>query len=195
VRIGVFGGTFDPPHLGHLIVAERAREQLSLERVIFVPSNITPHKRAQSVGSARERAHLTKLALRRNCNFELSTHEIDRSDVSYTVDTLEFFHKRYPDTALYFLLGEDNLRGFRSWKSPDRILELATLAVYRRGKPIDKRTCRGMLHRIEWLSGEQIPISSSDLRQRVSTGKSIRFLTPDAVRRYILEHSLYAAIR
>jgi nicotinate-nucleotide adenylyltransferase len=195
VRIGVFGGTFDPPHLGHLIVAERAREQLSLERVIFVPSNITPHKRVQSIGSARERAHLTKLAVRGNSDFELSNHEVERNDVSYTVDTMEFFHKRYPGAALYFLLGEDNLRGFRSWKSPERILELATLAVYHRGKPIDKRACRGMLNRIEWLNGEQIPISSSDIRQRVSTGKSIRFLTPELVRQYILEHSLYAAIR
>ena len=194
-RIAIFGGTFDPPHIGHLLVAERAREQLALERVIFVPSHISPHKQEQRVGSAQDRVRMTKRALRGSDRFELSTYEISRKQVSYTVDTLEHFHKKHPNAQLYFLLGEDNLAGFKSWREPGRILQLAKLAVYHRGKPIDKRLCRGILHRIEWIDGASIPVSSSDIRQRCSLGRSIRFLVPEPVRTYIVHTALYRPSR
>ena len=194
-RVGIFGGSFDPPHLGHLIVAERAREELGLGLVVFVPSSVAPHKQRGSVASSNDRLRMTSLAVKGHSEFAVSPFEIRQNNVCYTVDAVEYFSQHYNKAELYFLIGEDNLRGFRSWKSPSRILELAKLAAYHRGKPLDKRSLRGMSHGIEWISGEQIPISSSDIRHRRERGRSIRFLVPDAVHKYIVQRALYTTSR
>lgn len=191
-RIGVFGGTFDPPHLGHLLLAETARERLELDRVLFVPARVPPHKRSGSVSPPATRLALLRAALR-GTGFRISRVELERPGPSYTVDTLERLSRRHPRARFYLLVGADSLADLATWRAPDRILELAVLAVASRpgASPpparVLARHARSVLH----LGNPPIEIASSDLRRRVAGGRSIRFLVPAAVERAIERLGLY----
>jgi nicotinate-nucleotide adenylyltransferase len=192
-RIGVFGGTFDPPHLGHLVIAEHAAAQLALEQVLFVPTGVPPHKRDRAVAAARHRLAMTRRAVRGNPRFEVSTAETRRRGASYTVETLRAIAQSCPGTRLFLVLGEDSLRDFPTWHEPEAILRLATLAVAPRplGAASRSRPSLGGRRRIVRIEAPRLEISSSAIRERVRRGRVIRYLVPDPVAAYIARHHLY----
>lgn len=194
LRLGLLGGTFDPPHVGHLLLAEAAREQLHLDRVLFVPAHVPPHKRGRPVTPARTRRALLVAALR-GTGFGLSTIELDRPGPSYTVDTLELISRAQPGTKLFLLVGADSLGDLPAWRNPERILSLATLVVAARPGTKLAGLQRAPLARqrsaIKFLGNVAVDVSSSRLRARVAAGRSIRFLVPSAVERAIERLGLY----
>ena len=195
-RIGVFGGTFDPPHVGHLALAEWAREALSLDRVIFVPAARPPHKRGKRMSAAEDRVAMTRLAVRGNRAFAVSTIEVRRTGPSYTVDTLRALARAHPRAQLWLLMGEDSLREFHTWHAPERILALARLAVAGRpGARAPRSVGRAARGRVVVLRNPGLQIASSAIRARVRAGRSVRYLVPDAVARYAAAHRLYARSR
>lgn len=189
-RIGVLGGTFDPPHLGHLLLAEAAREGLALDRVVFVPARVPPHKRGRRVSPAATRLALLRAALR-GTGFAISTIELDRPGPSYTVDTLEHLARGRRPARLFLLVGADSLADLPTWRDPGRILELAVLAVAARPGVRTLRVARRHARRVVFLGNPEVDIASSDLRARVAAGRSIRFLTPPAVVRHVARLGLY----
>jgi nicotinate-nucleotide adenylyltransferase len=190
-RIGIFGGSFDPPHLGHLIIAEMAREVMRLDRVIFVPARRAPHKRHRRFTSARHRLRMTSLAISGHAAFVVSDIEVRRAGISYTVHTLHTLHKAFPHAALYLIIGEDNYRSFATWRYPEEILSLAELIVYpRTGKRVRKFRATDHILRAPLVS-----LSSSEIRRRISSGLTVRYLVPDSVRRYIEQNHLYKKSR
>jgi nicotinate-nucleotide adenylyltransferase len=195
LRFGVLGGTFDPVHLGHLLLAEEAREQLGLERVLFVPAGQPWRKAARQISAARHRLAMLRLATEGNPAFEVSDIETARPGPSYTGETLARIREERKEAELFFVMGEDALADLPNWRDPDRILELAMLAVARRtgedsGSPELVAIAPG---REVWLSMPTIGISSSDIRERVAKGLSIRYLVPAAVETYIRKQKLYKA--
>jgi len=196
-RIGVLGGTFDPVHYAHLAIAEHAREELALERVVFVPAGRTVHKDVNAVSQADHRAGMLALALAGNPSFELDRLEIERDGPSYTVDTLTELRARLPDRELFFILSAQALRELPAWREPLRILEMARLAVVPRlgyqlpDRPWLEAQFPGRADRFRVLSARALGHSASDIRARVAAGKSIRYLVPDTVDTYIRQHGLY----
>jgi len=196
VRLGVLGGTFDSLHLGHLILAEQAREQLLLTRVLFVPAGQPWRKAGWSLSPAEDRLAMVRLGIRGHAAFDLATWEIERPGPSYTADTLEWLHKQEGDTELFCILGQDAFLDLPNWRWPQRILEIARLAVARRlGESSDQTQVEaalpGLEGRLIWLDMPLIEISASAIRERVRRGLSIRYMVPDAVEEYIREHGLY----
>ncbi len=191
-RVGLFGGTFDPPHVGHLMLAEWARERLGLHRVVFVPAGRPPHKRGSRISSAATRLAMTRLAVRGNPRFRVSTVELEDDGPSFTIDTLRRFAARAPGSRLYLLMGADSLDDFRRWHEPERILKLAILAVAGRpgvGGPGSMAWARG--RRVVWLGNPGLDVSSSLVRERARAGRSLRYLVPDAVAAFIARRGLY----
>jgi nicotinate-nucleotide adenylyltransferase len=199
VRIGILGGTFNPPHLGHLISAQEAYLQLGLDRVKLIPARIPPHKPVEEEPGPAHRLELCRLAIQGDERFEVSDVEIAREGPSYTVDTLEELHSSAPDHELFLIVGGDIAAGLPSWREPERVLSLATLAVARRrGTPraaVDEalRTLRGG-ERARFFRMPRIAISSTMLRDRVRAGEPIRYYVPDPVINYIDHHHLYAGV-
>ncbi|MCC6349120.1 MAG: nicotinate-nucleotide adenylyltransferase [Candidatus Eisenbacteria bacterium] len=195
-RLGVFGGTFDPPHVGHLALAERAREELRLDRVLFVPAGTPPHKSAARA-SVAHRLAMTRAAVRGNPAFALSTIETRRAGPSYTADTLAAIARAHPRARLFLLMGADMYATFDSWARPDEIAALATLVVALRPgvkPPRDSRAAtRG--RGVRRLSNPALEVSSSALRTVAARGRSLRYLVPDAVARYVAKHRLYRRSR
>jgi len=190
-RVGVFGGTFDPPHIGHLALAAWARDTLALDRVLFVPAGQPPHKRGRRLSPAPHRLAMTRLAVRGNRAFTVSTWELERRRPSFTVETLEHLaHAR--NLVLHLLVGADSLDDFRTWKRPDAILKLARLAVA--GRPGSgsrgEKWARGT-GRVDWIENPGIDVSSTLVRERVRAGYSCRYLVPDPVWHYVEKHRLY----
>ncbi len=198
LRLGVLGGTFDPVHLGHLILAEAAREQLALARVLFVPAGQPWRKAGRSIASAEDRLAMLRLSVEGNPAFEVSTLELERAGPTYTVDTLEMLREMHGGAELYFVMGVDALLDLPNWHEPQRILELATPAVARRpgqpdqAAPAEERMA-GLSRRLVWLEMPLIEISASGVRERVRRGLSIRYLVPEGVAVYIRERGLYRA--
>lgn len=187
-RIGVFGGTFDPPHLGHLALAEHALEQLGLTRVIFVPAAAPPHKRARSRSPIAHRLAMTRLAVRGREGFEVSNLEARRAGPSYTADTLRALAAEYPRAELVLLMGADTYDDFPNWREPGAVHALATLAVAARpGARRNRRLKPGVV----WLDNPPLDVSSSALRTRARAGRPIETWVPPAVARYIARHRLY----
>ena len=191
-RLGLFGGTFDPPHVGHLVLAGWALEALGLERVLFVPAGQPPHKPGRRISPARHRLAMTRLAVRGNPRFGVSTLEIARPGPSFTVETLRRLARRH-DGELHLLIGADSLDEFRLWHEPEAILGLARLAVA--GRPGAGRratlTWARRSPRVTWIGNPGVEVSSSLVRRRVGTGHSCRYLVPESVWRYIERHRLY----
>jgi nicotinate-nucleotide adenylyltransferase len=194
-RIGVLGGTFDPVHAGHLILGEAAREQLELDLVLYVPTGYSWRKPDREITPSEHRVAMTRLAIEENATFEVSTVEVDRPGPSYTDVTLEEIGKQHAGAELFFILGYDALADLPNWKAPARIVEQATLAVAERvgreGTVPLSGALPGFEARLVAVRMPLVGISASDIRRRVAAGRSIRYLTPDAVREYIAEHGLY----
>ena len=196
-RIGILGGTFDPPHVGHLWLATLAAAALGLSRVLLVPAAHPPPKRGRSISHAADRVLMTRLATADDHRLDVSLVELEREGPSYTVDTLVELTVRHPDTDLYLVMASDSLAGIDRWREPDRILELASWAVGPRpGSPFPSRASLAKRHgraagRIHLLGGPALDISASEIRRRVAAGRSIRYLVPRAVEDLILERRLY----
>ena len=193
MRIGILGGTFDPVHLAHLIIAEEARVSLQLEEVVFVPAGEPWMKAGQPLSPAHHRFNMVRLAVSSNPFFRVSPIEIDRPGPTYTVDTLRSLVDEYePGVELFFILGADAFAGFRRWKDPQGILCLAKLAVVDRPGLSAPDPCPPVgLDRLELLQGTNIEISASDIRRRVAEGRSIKYLVADEIARYISSEGLY----
>lgn len=190
-RVAMFGGTFDPIHLAHLILAERACDELELDAVIFVPALVPPHKSVgRRIASAEHRVAMVERGIASNPRFLVSTHEIDRGGISYTVDTLAYLRALLPDARLTLLLGGDSARDFRTWRMPERIAEQADVAVWARpGAELPEEIVPGVPYRR--IAAPMLEISSTEIRERAGGGASIRYLTPDPVVEYIESHALY----
>jgi nicotinate-nucleotide adenylyltransferase len=191
VRIGVFGGTFDPPHIGHLLLASDAREALRLERLIFVPAATQPFKaNTPPVASAIDRLEMVRLAVADDANYVVDDTEIGRKGLSFTVDTLEHLSKKIPGAAFFLLLGEDALAGMDGWRSPERIRELATLAVMRRSGS-ERSPVAVIADNVMTVSARRVDVSSTEIRERLRSGKSIKGFVPESVERFIEARGLY----
>ena len=198
MRIGVFGGTFDPIHLGHLAIAEEARDRLDLEEVCFVPAGDPWMKAGQELSSAYDRLNMVRLAVEDNPFFRVSTVELEASGPSYTIDTLTVMREEYgPEVSLFFILGTDAFVRFDEWKDPKGILALATLAVVDRPGATTWTDEAGEelagTGRVERVRGLHLDISASDIRRRVAAAESIRYLAPEPVERYIYARGLYTS--
>jgi nicotinate-nucleotide adenylyltransferase len=200
----VFGGSFDPVHIGHLLAAECCREQAGLDRVLFVPAAIQPHKQDRQLASGQHRMEMLALATGGNDAFAVSGDELERGGVSYTVDTLQRLKARHPDDELLLILGPDAFLGLPTWREPQRIIDLAeVLAVERESlddlsdaatrEPLETLLGRERLDRVisKRVRLPAIGIRASDLRAAVAAGQSIRYRTPRAVECYIATHGLY----
>jgi nicotinate-nucleotide adenylyltransferase len=199
VRIGILGGTFNPPHLGHLICAQEAYLQLGLDRLTLIPARIPPHKPVEEEPGPEHRLRLCRLAIQGDDRFDVSDLEINREGPSYTVDTLEELHRSAPEHELFLIVGGDIAAGLPNWREPERVLSLATLAIAkRRGTSraeVDDalRVLRGG-EEAQFFRMPRIAISSTMLRDRVRAGESIRYYVPDPVVSYIDHHHLYAGV-
>jgi nicotinate-nucleotide adenylyltransferase len=196
MRVGIMGGTFNPPHLGHLVCAQEAYLQLELDRVMLIPARTPPHKAVDAEPGAEHRLELCRRAVDGDGRFAVSDLEVARSGPSYTVDTLEELSLRNPDHDLFLILGGDVAAGLPHWHRPERVLSLATVAVAkRRGTPrvSVEHALAGLPggERAQFFRMPRIAISSTMIRRRISRGEPIRYLVPDSVSDYISEHSLY----
>ena len=191
MRIGVFGGTFDPPHIGHLLVANDAREALELDRLIFVPAGAQPFKvDTPPVASGQDRLEMVRLSVGDDANYVVDDAEINRKGLSFTVDTLEHLSEGNPAARLFLLMGEDVLAGFEKWRSPARIRELATLVAVSRGGlagSIADPATSAVLR----VSTRRVDVSSTEIRERRRAGKSIKGFVPESVERFIDVRGLY----
>jgi len=201
MRLGIFGGTFDPVHFGHLVLAEQCLEQCRLDQVWFVPAGVPPHKLAQTIAPGKARAEMLDLAVAGHDRFRVDRREVNRSGPCYTVETLAELHSEDPSRELFFLLGADSLVEFSTWREPGQIVKLAQLAVVNRGggTPPDLDMLGRSIgplaeSRIRIVTIPGIDISSSDIRRRVRESKSIRYMTPRAVECYIQTHKLYEEV-
>lgn len=196
MRIGILGGTFNPPHIGHLICAQEAHIQLKLDRVLIVPARLPPHKAVEDEPGASHRLELCRLAVAGDERLRASSLEIERDGPSYTVATLEQLHACAPESELYLIVGGDVAAGLPTWHAPERVLALATLAVAKRGGTSQAavRSALGSLRggeRAVFFAMPRIAISSTMVRRRARAGLPIRYLVPDAVAAYIQQHNLY----
>ena len=196
VRVGVLGGTFNPPHLGHLVCAQESYLQLALDRLLLIPARLPPHKPLDDDPGIRHRLELCRLAIEGDQRFAVCDLEAEREGPSFTVDTLEELHSQMPDSELFLIVGADVAAGFAGWREPERVLSLATVAVAER-PGTSRAVVEDVLGRVsgggrsQFFDMPEIGISSTMLRQRVRSGESTRYLMPGAVRDYIDQHDLY----
>jgi len=199
IRIGILGGTFNPIHVGHLMLAQGATERCDLAKVLFIPCAVPPHKKGP-LSSAEHRLAMIKAAIEGDLRFEACDMDIRRGGVSYAIDTLRELHREYPETELCFLLGSDSLPELHLWKDVYSLLKLCSFKVFARpglspnpikperlalAAPWPERLLRDV------MNPPMADVSSSDIRHRVAEGLSIRYLVPQAVEMYIAEHGLY----
>jgi nicotinate-nucleotide adenylyltransferase len=187
MKIGIFGGSFDPVHKVHLRIAREAVRQFSLDRIFFVPAFIPPHKRERRLTAAIHRLNMLKKAVAKTEKFRISRYEISRKGVSYTIETLRKFRKRFPSAELILIIGSDSLEQIPAWKDADKIIRMALLAVYERsGCPID---AAAYPHRR--IQGKRFEVSSTAIRKQVEMKKPVRGLVPESVWKYIKDKKLY----
>jgi nicotinate-nucleotide adenylyltransferase len=200
MRVGIYGGSFDPVHLGHLLVAETGRDRLGLDQVLWIPASQSPLKLDRLPTPDRQRVEMLQLAIGGNEAFRLDERELSRGGVSYTVDTLRELHQEHPEDELFLLIGSDSLHQFDQWRQPEEICRLDLPIVIARGghPPPDWSVLRRYLAAERFQAAlecqiqmPEVEISSSALRQRVAQGRSIRYLVPRAVEMYIAEQKLY----
>ena len=187
MKIGILGGTFNPVHTGHLILAEEAREKLGLDKVIFVPAFLPPHKDNGDITSAADRLKMVKLAIKDNWYFSFSDTEIKRAGRSYTIDTIRELKEKYTDDELYFVIGSDLLRYLEEWKDLNQILEMVRFIVATRpGYPLEK-----IPSYIKTMAIRAVDISAFEIREAIKENKSFRYLVPERVYKYITKKGLY----
>ena len=193
--IAIFGGTFDPIHNGHLIAAWRVFEELNLDKILFMPTGKTPHKKNENITSKELRTQMIKLAIKNNNNFAFSDFELKNDEINYTADTLVNLTKIWLDTHIYFIMGADSLLDIENWKNFVQIFDNCSIIVLNRDnldldKHIDLLTTKYKANIIP-IKMENIAISSTDIRHRLNNGKSIKYLVPKAVEKYIYKNSIY----
>jgi nicotinate-nucleotide adenylyltransferase len=198
LRVGVLGGAFNPPHIGHMVLAQEALVQLDLERVLLMPMGDAPHREIAGDPGRDTRFELCEAAVRGDERMEVSRLEVDRDGPSYTVETLEALRSERPDDELFWILGGDQAAKLRSWREPDRVLELATIAATERGawrRPgifVEASHLRNS-GRLVFFEMPPVGVSSTMIRRRVARGQPVKYLVPDAVAELIEERGLYAA--
>jgi len=199
-KVGILGGTFDPIHNGHLAIAEKARRHLGLARVIFIPALVPPHKRHKVVSSPDHRLQMVRLALENKACFELSDIEINREQVSYSVDTVDQLKLESPDTEYYFIIGMDSLNEIHSWHKPELLVRMCEFVVIARpGYDTDSITRGDLgLSRADKdkllahvIVADPVDVSATRIRAKVRAGEPIKSLVPESVNQYILKHNLY----
>jgi nicotinate-nucleotide adenylyltransferase len=196
-RIGVLGGTFDPPHVGHLWLAALAADALNLDRVLFMPAAQPPHKGQRLISKATDRLLMTRLAIHTDPTFELSALEMERPGPSYTIDSVAELKRLYADAELYLIMAADSLAQIDTWREPDRLLDEIEWAVGpRTGTELPDRSALedrfgDRATRIHLLSGPALDLSSSEIRRRVAAGHTIRYLVPREVEELIIARELY----
>lgn len=194
-RIGILGGTFNPLHIGHLILAQNAMERYDLSRTIFIPTYIPPHKNPGMLASCRHRAAMIEAAIEGDLRFEVSDIELQRQGRSYTVDTMETLHERYKGSQFFFMIGTDSLYELHLWKNIYHLLELCRfISMVRPGFEegeikLDHPWPEKLKQDV--FKGIRVDVSSAEIRHRVAEGMSIRYLVPQQVEMYIMEHGLY----
>ncbi|MCM8799542.1 MAG: nicotinate-nucleotide adenylyltransferase [Candidatus Omnitrophica bacterium] len=187
MKIGILGGTFNPIHLGHLILAEEVADRLNLDKVIFVPTYIPPHKDNSDIASAKDRLKMVKLAIKNNKRFSFSDIEIKRKGFSYTIDTVKEFKILYPDDELYFIVGSDLIKYLDSWKDLGEILKLIRFVVATRpGYPLEN-----IPSYISTINIPAIDISAYQIREAIKNNRPFRYLVPEEVYYYINRKKLY----
>lgn len=196
MRIGVFGGSFDPPHLGHQILAELARDQLALDQMLWVPAGDPPHKQERRLSRVEHRVEMVRRCVADNSGFGVSLVDVERSGPHYSVDMLKLISQTYQGAELWFVIGGDSLRDLPTWREPAEIIRLAKLAVMSRPHTtydVDNldREIPGVAERTVFLQSPLIDISARDIRKRAHEGRTFRYLVSDPVCEYILRHSLY----
>jgi nicotinate-nucleotide adenylyltransferase len=199
-RIGIFGGTFDPPHLGHLILADEAVDHLRLNRLLWVLTPDPPHKPGQPISDSRSRLRLVRLAIRGNPAFEISRVDLDRTGPHYALDSMKILREQYPQAELIYLIGGDSLHDLPTWYRPAELVQLChTIGVMRRpGDEVDlsllESKIPGISAKIAWIDAPLLEISSSQIRQRAAAGQAFRYYVPPLVYRDICRTGLYRNI-
>lgn len=191
MSVGIFGGSFDPPHIAHLIVAEVLREQFALDQIWWMPAYQPPHKRGEGQTPAQHRLAMTEAATQDHAAFRVSRHEVDRQGISYTVDTLRLLRARYPSTTFQLIIGGDSWADFDAWHRPDEIVQQVRLIVYPRPGFVDLMVPKRYEDRVSIAEAPLLEVSSTIIRQRRRADRSIRYLVPESVRTYIFDHGLY----
>ncbi len=191
MKIGIYGGTFNPMHIGHLIVSESVREQLLFDRLLFVPSANPPNKSDPTLAPAADRLAMAHLGVESNPEFEISDIETTRGGISYTVDTVNVLSAMYPKASLYLIIGADNLLEFQTWKSPQDILQKVELVVMNRPGYALHGAKTDFYRLAKQVNVPQIGISGTDIRRRVKLGRSIRYMVPPKIEEYIRLKGLY----
>lgn len=200
-KFGIMGGTFDPIHFGHLVIANEVLSKYKLNKIIFVPTGTPPHKPSIGITSSYHRYMMTQFATMTNPRFDVSDIEVSKSEVSYTVDTIRKFYEMYPGTKFYFITGTDAVLELPTWKDTEGILQLCTfIAVNRPGYVTDnleeriKKIAKEYNGEIFILNAPQLKISSTDIRKRIFTQRPIKYLLPETVEQYIIKNNLYREI-
>ena len=196
MRIGILGGTFNPPHLGHLVAAQEAYRELDLDQVMLIPAGIPPHKPVEDEPGAEHRLELCRLAVGDDDRFTVSDLELRRDGPSFTVDTLDVLKSQSPSDDLFLILGGDIAAGLPKWHEPERVLELATVAIAKRRGTAKAAVEQALAQlkggeRARFFQMPRIGISSTMVRRRVRAGQPIRYFVPDGVMHYIETHGLY----
>ncbi len=197
MRIGILGGTFDPPHIGHLVIAQEAMTHLKLDQVLFAPTCYPPHKPIEEVTPIQDRLEMVRLAISSEPRFALSRVDVDRPGPTYTVDTIRLLRREYGEAAeLYFIMGLDSLANILTWRSPEKLIRLCRLAVFNRpGFSVNldelEKSLPGIRERTVFIPAPALEVSASDLQRRIKAGEPIRHLVPEAVAAYIKAHNLY----
>lgn len=187
MKIGILGGTFNPIHVGHLILAEEVREQLLLDKIVFVPAYLPPHKDNRDIAPASERLAMVKSAIKGNPYFSVSDAEIKRDGRSYTIDTVREFKQSYPRDELYFIIGSDLLNYLQDWKDLNDIIKMVKfIAATRPGYPLEK-----IPGHISTVPIRAVDISGFEIRKAIKEGNSFRYLVPESVYRYLVKRKLY----
>ena len=191
MNLGIFGGTFDPPHLGHLLVASHILETLELDRIILVPAATSPHKRNRPLTEAEHRLAMVRLAVAGVPQMEVSDAEVRRGGVSYTVDTLRILQQEHARAGLTLIIGMDNLAEFGAWKDPDDILQIARVVVMTRPGYQVPHQADAYVRQMQLCAVPEIAIASREIRRRVYEGRSIHWMVTPEVEHYILRHGFY----
>lgn len=189
--IGLFGGSFNPPHVAHQIVAEIVRDQFDLSEVWWIPNATPPHKSGRELVAVEHRLAMTERAIEPNPAFQICDIEIQRDGVSYTVDTLRTLQEQHPNTDFALIIGSDSLDSFAEWHRPDEIAERVPLIVYERPGASESVAEPRFANRVRYVAAPIMEVSGTEIRARCRAGRSIRYLVPDAVRTYIEAHDLY----
>ena len=197
-KIGIMGGTFNPIHIGHLIIAENAYEEYQLDKIWFMPSKRPPHKENKEIVSENDRLKMIEMAIENNSHFSLSTIELERDGTTYTIDTIKYLIDNFPENEYYFIIGADSLFQLTSWNQAEELFKLVPFLVatrdeasYKEMQSYAKILADNYGTRISFLTTPNIEISSSMIRKKVQQNKSISYFVPDCVQKYILFHKLY----